>query len=58
MKKFEFYHPILTNQYSLDWLTKTKVKDIFALRSRPQLHNKSTARPIRNSPTRLPTLTK
>ncbi|KAF0500470.1 GNAT family N-acetyltransferase [Pediococcus acidilactici] len=37
MKKFEFYHPILTNQYSLDWLTKTKVKDIFALRSHPQI---------------------
>lgn len=37
MKKFEFYHPILTDHYGLDWLTKTKVKDIFALRSQAQI---------------------
>ncbi|MGX9799339.1 GNAT family N-acetyltransferase [Pediococcus acidilactici] len=37
MKKFEFYHPILTDYYGLDWLTKTKVKDIFALRSQAQI---------------------
>ncbi|MCT3028080.1 N-acetyltransferase [Pediococcus parvulus] len=32
MERFEKYHPILTTHYTLDWLTATKVKDIYALR--------------------------
>lgn len=32
MEKFEKYHPILTTHFTLDWLTATKVKDIYALR--------------------------
>ncbi len=32
MEKFEKYHPILTPHFTLDWLTASKVKDIFELR--------------------------
>ena len=33
MKKFELYHPIHTEHFILDWLTKSKIKDVFALMS-------------------------
>ncbi|WP_434520480.1 GNAT family N-acetyltransferase [Pediococcus sp. M21F004] len=32
MEKFEKYRPILTPHFTLDWLTATKVKDIYTLR--------------------------
>lgn len=32
MNKFELYHPIFTDHFLLDWLTMSKVKDIFELR--------------------------
>ncbi|AQW21373.1 hypothetical protein PL11_005225 [Lentilactobacillus curieae] len=31
MSQFEKYHPILTPNYTLDWLTQTPVKNIFEL---------------------------
>jgi len=31
MSKFEKYHPILTEHYTFDWLTKARAKDVFAL---------------------------
>ncbi|WP_268912419.1 GNAT family N-acetyltransferase [Lentilactobacillus sp. SPB1-3] len=31
MSKFEKYHPVLTANYTLDWLTQTPVKQIFDL---------------------------
>ncbi|MFC6181728.1 GNAT family N-acetyltransferase [Lactiplantibacillus daowaiensis] len=31
MTKFEKYHPILTPHYTFDWLTKSRVKDVWLL---------------------------
>lgn len=33
MNKFELYHPIFTDHFLLDWLTMSKVKDVFELRN-------------------------
>jgi ribosomal-protein-alanine N-acetyltransferase len=32
MNKFELYHPIFTDHFALDWLTHSKVLDIYKLR--------------------------
>lgn len=37
MNKFELYHPILTEHFALDWLTHSKVRDIFELRHDPKI---------------------
>ena len=37
MNKFELYHPILTEHFALDWLTHSKVRDIFELRHDPEI---------------------
>jgi len=36
MPKLEKYHPILTPHYTLDWLTKARVKDVLTLQSQAQ----------------------
>lgn len=38
MQNFEHYHPIYTNKFVLDWLTMSKVRDVFELR-----HNRHIA---------------
>jgi len=42
MPKLEKYHPILTPNYTFDWLTKTKVKDLFTLLQQTQPSSKVT----------------
>lgn len=36
MPKLEKYHPILTPNYTFDWLTKSRVKDVFTLTEQTQ----------------------
>ncbi|PIO82287.1 hypothetical protein BSQ39_01270 [Loigolactobacillus backii] len=45
MTIFEKYHPIMTAHYTLDWLTGSNIKEIFALR-----HDKSIAQAADRQP--------
>lgn len=42
MSKFEKYHPVLTANYTLDWLTQTPVKQIFDLYQGPTFETSLT----------------
>lgn len=37
MQKFELYHPIYTDHFVLDWLTTSKLRDVYMLRNNAEV---------------------
>lgn len=50
MAIFEKYHPLLSAHYTLDWLTTSKLKDVYTLRADP-VQAALSARAVDDSPT-------